>query len=232
MSKQSSREGLLEREEEIFRILNMLIQHKMNFIVVGGYAVSTYKKRFSVDLDVIIKEKDTREFETLLEKEGYVFHYEKNISLVYGENFKRYLRSMKNLPVYIDFLINGLVSRTTNAVWSFEHVKENSVTRTLNGLQFLTPKRELLIAMKLHSGRLSDVRDIVALMPCDIKELKKHLIQGDISRLMISIKKQATFLGKLQFDDSFKGIFGIQAYKEEEVEQARVMMEELMNQKK
>lgn len=228
----NSREGLLEREQEVMRVLALFAETSIEFIIVGGYAVSTYKKRFSIDLDVIVQEKDVEELGKLLEKEGYAMHYEKKISLLYGENFKRYLKSMKNLPVYVDFLINGLVSRTTDATWGFEYVKKNSTKRTLNGLEFLAPKRELLIAMKLHSGRLSDIRDVVALMPCDLEELKKHLLHGNIEKLKISIQKQVTFLNKLQFDDSFKGIFGIQAYKKEEVEVAKVLLKELLKGKK
>ncbi len=228
MSNASSREGLLGREREIMRILALLVQKGPEFIIVGGYAISTHKKRFSIDLDVIVQEKDVEEFGKILEKEGYAMRYEKKISLLYGENFKRYLKKMKNLPVCVDLLINGLVSRTTDATWSFTYVKKNSTEGVLNGLQFSIPRKELLIAMKLHSGRLSDIRDVVALMPCDKEELKKHLFNGDAEKLKVSIRKQAAFLDKPQFDDSFKGIFGIQAYQEENVEAARALMNELL----
>lgn len=56
----NSREGLLERKKEIIRILNMLLEEKLDFIIVGGYAISTYKKRFSVDLDLVIQESDLK----------------------------------------------------------------------------------------------------------------------------------------------------------------------------
>lgn len=228
MPKIDSRVGLLEREQEIIRLLALLLDADLPFIIVGGYAVSTYKKRFSIDIDLIVQEEALEKFENLLEKEDYSLHYEKNISLLYGENFKRYEKKMKNLPVDVDLMINGLVSRTTNATWGFDYIKKNSVKRKLSNLEFLTPVRELLIAMKLHSGRLSDIRDVVALMPCNEEELKRHLIKGDIEKLKISIKKQAVFLNKPQFDDSFKGIFGIHVYKKEDVETARKMIKELL----
>ena len=218
MSKLDTRSGLLEREQEIMRLLTLFLNQEFDFIVVGGYAISTYKKRFSIDLDLIIKEEDIKKFEKLLEKDRYFLHYEKNISLLYGENFKRYMKKMRNLPVDVDLLINGLVSRTTDATWSFDYVKSNSAKRKLNNLEFLTPKKELLIAMKFHSGRLSDIRDIVALMPCNIEELKKHLWKGDIKKLKQTMKKQASFLDKPQFNDSFKGIFGIHVYNEMNVQ--------------
>ncbi len=221
MSKIDSRAGLLEREQEVIRVLALLLDNELDFIVVGGYAVSTYKKRFSIDLDIVVKEDDLEKFEKILEKEGYSLHYEKEIALLYGENFKRFMKKMKNLPVDVDLLINGLVSRSTDATWSFDYIKKHSIKRKLDNLEFLTPERELLIAMKIHSGRLSDVRDVVALMPCNKETLKKHLLKGDISKLKQSMKKQASFLEKPQFDDSFKGIFGIHVYNQSDVQSAK-----------
>lgn len=229
MYKKNSREGLLEREKEVVRLLTLFLDKETDFIVVGGYAISTYKKRFSIDLDIIVKEDELKKFEELLEKEGYALDYEKNITLLYGENFKRFIKKIRDLPVNVDLLINGLVSRTTDATWIFDYVKEHSIKRKLNDLTFSVPEKELIIAMKFHSGRLSDIRDIVALMPCDKKKLKQYLLRGDIKKLKMSIKKQALFLEKQQFDDSFKGIFGIQAYNEKDVRIARELIQDLLS---
>lgn len=224
----NSREGLLEREKEILRLIELFKENNLKFIVVGGYAISTYKKRFSIDLDVVILEEDFLKFKKLLFKEGYSVGYEKEIALLYGENFKRFIKKMNNLPVDVDLLINGLVSRTTDSAWSFENIDKNSSNRKLNNLEFLTPIRELLISMKMHSGRLSDTRDIVALMPCDKNKLKKFLLRGNLNSLKDSLKKQLSFLEKPQFDDSFKGIFGIQAYNQKDVEFAKKLFNNLL----
>ncbi len=226
--KVDSKIGLLEREKEVLRLIELFRENNLKFIVIGGYAVSTYKKRFSVDLDVVVKEDDLIKFEELLSKEGYSISYEKEIALLYGENFKRFRKMMNNLPVDVDLLINGLVSRTTNATWSFESIDKNSQKRKLDDLEFLTPSRELLVSMKMHSGRLSDVRDIIALMPCNKDKLKEFLLRGNLNNLKASIKKQSLFIEKPQFDDSFKGIFGIQAYNLQEIESAKKLFIELL----
>ncbi|MEK6940787.1 MAG: hypothetical protein AABW49_02705 [Nanoarchaeota archaeon] len=228
MYKTNSRIGLLEREQEVMRIINLLLDKKLYFVVVGGYAVSTYKKRFSIDLDIVIKEEELMVYEKLLKKEGYTLHYEKNVELIYGANFKRFTKKMKNLPIDIDLLINGLVSRTTDAIWGLDYIKGNSTKRKLNNFEFLTPEKELLIAMKLHSGRLSDIRDIVALMPCNIGRLKKHLQKGDVNKLKESIKKQSDFLNKPQFNDSFKGIFGPFSYREQNFHAAKMLIKKIL----
>ncbi len=228
MPKIDSRAGLLEREQEVMRILALFLDKDLDFIVVGGYAISTYKKRFSIDLDVVVKEEDIKKFEKLLEKQDYSLHYEKEIALLYGENFKRFMKKIKNLPVDIDLLINGLVSRLTDATWGFDYIKRHSVKRKLSNSEFLTPEKELLIAMKFHSGRLSDIRDIVALMPCDNEVVKKHLLKGDVGRLKQSMKTQLSFLNKPQFNDSFKGIFGPYSYNEKDVQVAKELIKALL----
>jgi len=225
----NSREGLLEREKEVLRIIELFRENNLRFIVVGGYAVSTYKKRFSIDLDAVILEEDLLKFEKLLADEGYSVSYEKEIALLYWENFKRFRKKLNDLPVDVDFLINGLVSRTTDSTWSFENIHENSQIRKLDNLEFLTPRRELLISMKMHSGRLSDIRDIVALMPCDKDKLKEFLLRGNLNSLKNSMKRQLVFLERPQFDDSFKGIFGVQAYNLKEIEFARKLFNDLLD---
>lgn len=224
-----AREGLLEREKEIIRLLRILLDQKLDFIVVGGYAVATYKKRFSIDLDFVIKEEDLEKFEAVYKKEGYTAGYDKDIQLLYGEKFKRYVKTIKGFKVNADFLINGLVSRSTDATWSFEYVKKHAIKGSLEGMNFLMPERELLIAMKFHSGRLGDMRDIVALMPGDLKKLEKHIAIGNIEKLVKNIRKQEDFLKKQQFDDSFKGVFGIKAYSHSDIEGTKRLISGLLN---
>ena len=224
----NSREKLLEREREIIRLLNFLIDKNLDFIVVGGYAIATYKKRFSVDLDIVVKESDLLKFEKLCKKEKYTEGYNRGISLMYGEKFKRFVKKIKGLEVSIDFLINGLASRSTDASWSFDYIKKNSTKRELDNLKFLTPEKELLIAMKFHSGRLSDIRDIIALMPCNKEKLKIHIAKGNIKLLKENAGRQKKFLEKPQFDDSFKGIFGIRSYNEENVNEAKELIQDIL----
>ena len=69
MSRLDSRGSLLEREQEVMKILNLFLNKKLDFVVVGGYAISTYKKRFSIDLDVVVNEDDLEKFKKVLEKE-------------------------------------------------------------------------------------------------------------------------------------------------------------------
>ncbi|MEX2017609.1 MAG: hypothetical protein WD876_04000 [Candidatus Pacearchaeota archaeon] len=228
MPKHDSRIGLLEREQEIIRIINVFLDNKLEFVVVGGYAVSTYKKRFSIDLDIVISEKNLEKFEKILEKEKYILSYEKKIELIYGENFKRFRKIIKQFPADIDLLINGLASRATDAAWGWDYIKKQSIKRKIESTEFFIPEKELLIAMKFHSGRLSDIKDIVALMPCNFKLTEKHLNKGSTDKLKNSMKNQLNFLNKSQFKDSFKGIFGPYSFNEKNLEITKDFIEDFL----
>jgi len=61
-------EDLIKKENSIFEILQKFIDSSLNFIIVGGYAVSSFKHRFSVDADIVIKNEDLKDFEKILKK--------------------------------------------------------------------------------------------------------------------------------------------------------------------
>ncbi len=223
---------MLSRENEIIRLIRLLSESKLDFIVVGGYAVSVHKKRFSIDLDVVIKEANASAFGFLLEKEGFASGYSKEVSVVYGEKFRRFEKKIGKLAVSVDLLINGVVCRLTGASWSYELLLENSAKSILQGAEFLTPTKELLIAMKIHSGRFSDVRDAVALYEnTDHEAILKHAKRGDIKKLKAALRKEIKFMESPNFKDSFRGVFGFHVYKEKDIENAvkglRAMLKKL-----
>lgn len=46
--------GFPDRENQLFAILETFNEHGLEFLVIGGYAVSAYQHRFSVDADLVI----------------------------------------------------------------------------------------------------------------------------------------------------------------------------------
>ncbi len=229
MYDRNAGQDMLLREKEIVRMISQFSEARLKFIVVGGYAVATYKHRFSVDLDVIVLERDIKKFEMLLRKNDYSLAYLKNLSLFYGEKFKRFEKKITGFPVDVDLLINVLLSRTTNASWSFDYVLKHSEKSTFGSVDFIRPSRELLIAMKLHSGRFSDVRDVVAMIEnSDLNAVKKHALRGDKSKLNVVLKKGTDFLNSKNFPDSFKGIFGAASYKEEAIKKSRELFSKMI----
>lgn len=222
----------IRREIEILRILKLF--HGLDFIVVGGYAVDAYTlHRFSVDLDIVVGKKDFEKFRTkqiltetcsttegfekfeaVLEKEGYLLKTQKkDLDEAYSGEFRRYVKDVGG-KVSVDFLIGSLVARATGASWSFEFLKKNSQKRLVKGLtesiEAEVPSKELLVALKIHSGRLTDLRDIV-MLSADIEKEKipEMLARGDITALKKIVDKFISNLNGRNFVDSLKGTFNI-----------------------
>ncbi|MBU1203578.1 MAG: hypothetical protein KKG60_00740 [Nanoarchaeota archaeon] len=204
-------EQYINRENTIFKIMQEFLDAGLYFIVIGGYAVSAFKHRFSVDLDIVIKESDKEKFMSLLSKKGLRRTIMRKLDHIYAPEFIRY--EVKNkLPVSIDLFIGGVGSRTTDASFSFEQLKENSEKRNIIGLEkeivVRIPKKEMLIILKLHSGRLTDFRDIAALgknMNLDL--IRKFVWKGKKSIVKKNIKRFLSLLEDKNFMDGFKGVF-------------------------
>jgi hypothetical protein len=205
---------LIERENEVIKIIKQMVESKLNFIVVGGYAVSALAKhRFSVDCDIVIPKKELKTIEDLLVEANYSKNIEKfGFDKIYGGSFVNYMKKVNELPVTADVLVDSLVNRNTNASWSFDYIKQHSVIAIVTSIQSSVeckiPKRELLIAMKIHSARKTDIRDIIMLNEkVDWLEVLKHLKRGKLEIL----KDQTNNIIKAMHDerlvDSLKGVF-------------------------
>ncbi|MBU2614039.1 MAG: hypothetical protein KKG87_00545 [Elusimicrobia bacterium] len=199
---------LINRENQIFDILQKFIDAKLDFIVVGGYAVSAFKHRFSVDADIVIESSALEDFEAVLKKQDFRKTISKELKNIYSSRFERYEKD----KTFVDLMINALASRTTNAAFSFRLLHENSIRKKIIGIEkeitARIPIKELLIAVKIHSGRLTDFRDIAALAKnTDLGKIKKFLFTGDIKAINENLKKLHTAVNDKNFIDSFKGVF-------------------------
>ena len=75
-------------------------------------------------------------------------------------------------------------------------------------VQVRVPTEELLVAVKLHSGRLTDARDIVALIQdAELKKVEEHIDRGDQEKLKQGLENIEQTVSDSDFEDSFKGVF-------------------------
>jgi len=204
----------VKRENEILLILKKLSEEKLDFIVVGGYAVSGLARhRFSVDCDIVIPKKELETLEKVLKKEGFEKHASKTgFDEVYAGEFVSYRKEVNELPVTVDLLVGSLVCRATEASWSFDYIKKNSLEANITGIETSVtcriPEKELLIAFKIHSGRKADIRDIIMLREdANFEKILKHIKKGKKEALKEQIKKIITALEDPNLVDSLKGVF-------------------------
>jgi hypothetical protein len=100
---------------------------------------------------------------------------------------------------------------------------DHSVVRELEVAEELTariPEPELLFALKLHSGRLADARDMVIVgSQAEFDRIERHLQRGDPEGLAERIEGVLEKLERDGFEDSLKGVFGWTESPEDEIEE-------------
>lgn len=201
--------GFIDRENEIFEVLERFNAEGLDFVVVGGYGVSAYQHRFSVDADIVIQPEDLDRFTDELEKQG--FEKDTDRDLVYSGRYLAYIKD-KELPVTIDLLVDELQCRQTDASWSYQYFRKHSVQKEIEGseksVEVAVPEPELLIAVKLHSGRLTDTRDVVALIDgAEMEQVQTHIDRGNQDKVNQMLENIGETVSDSDFEDSFKGVF-------------------------
>lgn len=213
--------GFVDRENEIFDVLQAFADHDLDFVVVGGYAVSAFQHRFSVDADLVVPAEAVDGFVDILTSRGYEQVEDRDLD-VYGGRYLAYQKDAE-LPVTIDLLVGGLQCRQTDAAWSYEYLRDHATTTEIEGSEKAVtvdiPEKELLIAVKLHSGRLTDARDAVALATdIDPTTVETHLDRGDQEKLQQVLAQVADTISSEDFPDAFKGVFSAKDLPEENIQ--------------
>jgi hypothetical protein len=204
--------GLSEREKECFDFLTLL-KKDWHYVVIGGYAVSSFGfPRFSVDLDIVIPEKDLRFFQELIKEKGFALEKEKQ-DLSYSGKFERYSKGF----ISVDLLINGVQSRQTGYCYPFSYVFKNSEIREVNGwdpslkARVRVPHKEMLLALKIHAMRTADKRDIIMLCyeKPDVEKIVNNLKDCPKKKIIAHIDELLGIITSQNFKDSLRGVFSV-----------------------
>ena len=221
--------GFVDRENEIFEVLQQFKAEGLEFVVVGGYGVSAYQHRFSVDADLVVQSDDLEEFTQVLEERG--FEKDTDRDLMYSGRYLAYVKD-EALPVTIDLLVDELQCRQTDASWSYQYFEDHSVEKEVEGseesVRVQVPTEELLIAVKLHSGRLTDARDVVALIEdADLEKVENHIHRGNQEKLRRVLEIVQQTVSDSDFEDSFKGVFSQDTLPEQQIHRLQEFIQEM-----
>ena len=217
-----------ERSEALIGVLEDLQESDIGFVLVGGYAVSQFETRFSTDLDLVIAPNDYDEVVTFLEEHDFERDEELEVppdETVYDREIELFERDEGLVhPVGVDVLVNGLGCRQTRAEWSFEYLREHSTEQTISGGSRLTTARtadgEVLVAAKPHSGRPTDLADVLAAVPeIDFETVAKHLHRGDEEALRSQLNEARKFIENEGLDHRFKSLFGRSTASQDDVKE-------------
>lgn len=216
-----------DRSEALIEVLEELEQSDIGFVLVGGYAISQFETRFSTDLDLVIAPDDYDEVVAFLEARGFERQADLEVppeETIYNREIELFERT-EGLPhpVGVDVLVNGLGCRQTNAEWSFDYLRKHSSLTTISGGTQSTTARaadgEVLVAAKLHSGRKTDLADVLAAIPSiDLDRVETHLHRGDRDSLREQLSDAQAFIEEGGLDHRFKSMFGQSSAAAEDIE--------------
>jgi len=216
-----------DRSEALIEVLEELEQSNIGFVLVGGYAISQFETRFSTDLDLVIAPGDYDEVITFLEARGFERQADLEVppeETIYNREIELFERT-EGLPhpVGVDILVNGLGCRQTEAEWSFDYLRTHSSPTTISGGTRSTTARaadgEVIVAAKLHSGRKTDLADVLAAIPSiDLDPAETHLYRGDANALRQQLSDAHTFIEEGGLDHRFKSMFGQSSASAEDIE--------------
>jgi hypothetical protein len=225
--------SFIERENEILGIIKSVNKSGLKYVLVGGYAVSAYMHRFSVDADICIDKENTGSFRNLLKSKHFTMTKRRDLEDAYKGEFECYVKKTK-LPVTVDLMIGSIASRQTNSSISFQPLFEHSAIKKITGMEksieARIPAKEVLIALKVHAARMTDARDIVALCKgIDYELVESFVKKGDAKKVQENISNLIAYFKSDNFRDSFKGVFSIEKLPAENIQNAINLMERLKN---
>jgi hypothetical protein len=127
-------------------------------------------------------------------------------------------------PIGFDLLVNGLGCRQTEAQWSFDYRYDHSSPAEISGGTTVATARvvdgAVLVAAKLHSGRESDLRDVLAVADeIDLEAVSPHLHRGEPEALREQLERGLEVLDSDEFRHGYRSDFGASAVSEQTVDE-------------
>jgi hypothetical protein len=215
--------SLQERQAELIDTHRAVQDEELPYVLVGGWAVSAFQTRFTTDVDMVLPETELDAYDALLDELGYSKAFDNDVAKVYQGRIVRYEKSVGDNAVEFDALVGALRCRQTGAEWSYRYLHEHSIVEPLEIAESLTariPDPALLFALKLHSGRLADARDLVIVgSEADLDSIERHVHRGNPNQLAEQIEGVLTGLESDEFADSFKGVFQQKELPEDDIDE-------------
>jgi hypothetical protein len=206
---------LTAREAEILRILQAIYEERDSFTLIGGYAVDAYSAlpRYSVDCDLVISAVDLGKFTSIFNSNKFA---EKELVFRDREHkieTRKFVKLVGREPVSIDLALGGVKCRQTDAVWMYEEIHKSSSQQNVVGINGTVPSnvasRELLVAMKLHSGRDTDLKDVVMLAhSVDWREVQILADRGSRQKVILQLESAVSKIGSDRFEEQLRSFFG------------------------
>lgn len=225
-----------DRSDALIELLGDLNENDLTYVLVGGYAVSAFNTRFSTDIDIVVAPNTKAVFVEFLEARGFEETDSHAKQWFYDTSVIEYEKHLTpQQPIGFDLLVNGLGCRQTEAQWSYNYLREYSRERDVSGGTIMTTARvidgEVLVAAKLHSGRETDLRDVLAVAEhIDLDTVTPHLHRGDEDSLQAQLERGLEILESQSLRHGFRSDFGAAEVLTETVKARREYLSEQVGQ--
>lgn len=161
-------------EQEYKRIINFLNNQKVDYLVIGGIAVSVLgnpRETNDIDLCIFIKKKDIDSFLKKLEKNGYIM--DRGAMLIRAKETGTF--NVTGRGIHIDFIIAS------------HELEKNALKRKmeimLHNVKAYYPSPEDLILLKVVPGRLRDLSDSEVVAKRYSGRLDREYLEGWAKKL-------------------------------------------------
>ncbi|MFC7114679.1 nucleotidyltransferase domain-containing protein [Natronoarchaeum sp. GCM10025703] len=205
------------RSDALIELLEELTQAGHEYVLVGGYAVSAFNARFSTDLDIVVAQDTKAGFIEFLERRGFEETDSHAKEWFYDTEVIEYEKRLTpQQPIGFDLLVNGLGCRQTEAQWSFDYLYDHSQQQEVSSGTMTTTARVIdgavLVAAKLHSGRETDLRDVLAVAEeIGLEAVTPHLRRGDEDALRRQLERGSEILESEVLKHGYQSDFGASA---------------------
>lgn len=220
------------RSNALIELLEELNESDLQYVLVGGYAVSVFNARFSTDLDIVVAPDNRDGFANFLEDHEFEEIDRHAKKWFYDTEVIKYEKRLApQQPIGFDLLVNGLGSRQTEAQWSFDYLHDHSRVREVTGGTVTTTARAIdgavLVAAKLHSGREADLRDVLAVAEeIDLNTVTPHLRRGEEDALRAQLERGFEILESDDLKHGYRSDFGASAVSTETIMSLRNYLSE------
>ncbi|WP_433633508.1 hypothetical protein [Halomicrococcus sp. NG-SE-24] len=211
------------RSDALIELLEELNENDYQYVLVGGYAVSAFNARFSTDLDIVVAPDTKAEFVTFLEAHEFEKTDSHTKQWFYDTEVIEYEKRLTpQQPIGFDLLVNGLGCRQTESQWSFDYLHDHSREQEVTGGTAATTARVIdgavLVAAKLHSGRETDLRDVLAVAEeINLETVTPHLHRGDEEALREQLERGSNILESEDLKHGYRSDFGASVVSSETV---------------
>lgn len=220
-----------ERQAELIETHRSIQEAALPYVLIGGWAVSAYQVRTTMDIDMVIPRASLPEYEPRLGDLRWEKRGERKVSNVYEGKILQYEKAVGDHSVTFNLLVGAVRCRQTDAEWSYDYLERNSIVAPLRvapDLRARIPEPALLFAMKLHSGRRADARDhVVVGTMADFETVLEHVDRGDRERLRGRIESVVAEMDDEHFRDSFHGAFRQTGFSESDADEVQAFLREL-----